>query len=293
MTGSPLVSVIVPAYNRKAYIAEAVDCVLQQTYKNIELFVVDDGSTDGTYEVLQSYGDRLTLLTHEGRVNRGQSASINLGLEHIRGDYVIILDSDDYWELNKIEIQVSFLESHPDVGLVYTNGYMADANRNILYAYHSPDHVETNDPNRVLLDCYMALPVNALVRRSVYDQVGKFEESFRAAQDHDMLIRMAEATKFAYLPDYLFYYRRHGDSISSKKLDVRGNTGLEILRRASLRYPYKPSTLRKRRALLNYRLGQVHLSQKSPLNAMKCFLKAGLLDPVRALKVLTGIEKKT
>lgn len=291
MSQDPLVSVIVPAFNRAKYIDEAVNSVLNQTYGNIELIVVDDGSTDGTYERLQAYGDRLLLLTHPNRANRGQSCSINLGMTRATGQYIALLDSDDYWELDKLRIQVDFLERHPEFGLVYSNGYYVDAGGRVLYPYHRKDHVEPNDPNAVLLDCYMALPVNSLVRSSVYRQVGGFEESFRASQDHDMLIRIAEVTRFAYIPDFLFSYRRHGESISQTKQEVRWRTGFEILQRARSRYPYRPSTLRKRLALLNYRMGQVYLSHGKRLASLPFWLKAGLLDPVRSLKVVLGLGK--
>ena len=75
---------------------------------------------------------------HEHHANKGQSASINLGLKKAKGEYIAILDSDDYWELNKLQIQVDFLEENSDVGLVYTNGYAVDANGEILYPIHSP-----------------------------------------------------------------------------------------------------------------------------------------------------------
>lgn len=286
-----LVSVIIPAYNRAKYIQQAVDSVLGQTYRNLELIVVDDGSTDRTYELLQAYGDRIQLVHHQDRINRGQSAAINLGLTRANGKYIAILDSDDYWELNKLEVQVAFLEANPDVGLVYTNGYCVNAEGDRLYAYHSSNHVEPNDPNRVLLDCYMALPVNSLVRKAVYDQVGYFEESFRAAQDHDMLLRIAEVAKFAYLPDYLFYYRRHSDSISHKKLDVRWRAGFEILQRAQNRYPYKKATIRKRRAVLHYRLATEYLRSGLYFKALSGLMTAGLLDPIRSTRVLLGMEK--
>src|SRR5690606_752600 len=128
------------------------------THEAVELIVVDDGSTDGTFDLLRAYGDRIQLTHHQGRVNQGQSASINLGLRNAKGKYIAILDSDDYWELSKLEVQVAFLEANPDVGLVYTNGYCVNAEGDRLYAYHSSNHVEPNDPNHVLLDCYMALP---------------------------------------------------------------------------------------------------------------------------------------
>lgn len=291
MKNAPLVSVIIPAYNRVDYIDQAVMSVLNQSYLPIELIVVDDGSTDGTYELLKNYGSQIQLLTHPGRINKGQSTAINLGLSQARGKYIAILDSDDYWLLNKLEMQVGFLEEHPEIGLVYGNGHYVDAEGEILFPFHDEWHVENNDPGRVLLDCYMLLPQNALVRRVVYDKVGFFEESLRAAQDHDMLIRIAEQTKFAYIPDYLFYYRRHSASISAHGQEKRWISGFEILERARQRYPYRPDILRRRKAVLNFRLGQVYWREKRYIKASLYIIRSGFLDPVRAFKVIVGYEK--
>ena len=192
-SGTTLVSVLVPAFNRAAYIRETVESVLLQDYPRVELIVVDDGSTDGTYEILEEYEEKaeLKLLTHPGRENRGQSAALNRALDDASGELIAILDSDDIFLPGKLRAQVDYLHEHPEVGLVYGMGEAVDESGHWLYNIHSPDHTEPNDPNAVLLDCYFSLPVNSLVRRSVYDQVGGFEEEFRAAQDHDMLIRIA------------------------------------------------------------------------------------------------------
>lgn len=287
-----LVSVLVPAYNREPYIEQCVDSALSQTWPAVEVIVVDDGSTDGTSERLRSLAkdSRVRLLTHPGGENRGQSASLNLALRHATGTYINMLDSDDFFGERKFEVEVPFMDAHPEIGLVYSNGYRTDADGNPVAPFHGADHEETNDPNRLLLDCYMNLPVNSLVRRDVMDDVGFFEETFRAAQDHDMLVRLAEKTRFAYLPDYLFYYRMHNDSISARGQETRWLNGFEILRRARKRYPYRWTTVRKRAAVLNYRLGRVYWRQGRPLNAIGRLAAAGALDPVRGFRVLTGAE---
>lgn len=290
---SKQVSVIIPAFNRAEYIRMTVNSVLDQDYSSVELIVVDDGSTDGTYEILEEYAEKgkMRLLTHPGRANRGQSASLNLGLQAASGEFIAILDSDDLFLPGKLSVQVEYLNSHPDVGLVYGMGEGVDGVGHWLYDIHSSDHVEPNDPNAVLLDCYFLLPQNALVRRSVYEEVGGFEESFRAAQDHDMLIRIAERTRFGFIPVKFFQYRRHGDSISSKGQRRRWTNGFEILRRAEARYPYKRSTIRKRKAVLNFRMAQVCWQEKAYIDALGYLLKSGVLDPVRALKVITRGEQ--
>jgi glycosyltransferase involved in cell wall biosynthesis len=290
---APMVSVLIPAFNRAAYIKETVESVLSQNYESIELIVIDDGSTDGTHEILTRYAEdgKITLLTHPGCDNRGQAASLNLGLQSAHGEYLAILDSDDLFLPGKIEAQADYLSQHPDVGLVYGMGEGVDGEGHWLYDIHSPDHIEPNDPNAVLLDCYFLLPQNALVRRSVYEQVGLFEECFRAAQDHDMLIRIAEKTRFAFIPKKLFQYRRHGDSISNNGQRRRWTNGFEILARAKARYPYRSATIRKRRALLNYRMSQVCWQENKRVAAIGYLLKSGLLDPARGLNVVTGRER--
>lgn len=287
------VSVIVPAFNRAEYIKQTVNSVLIQDYSNVELIVVDDGSNDGTYEILLDYAEqnKLKLLTHPGRKNKGQSAALNLGLRAATGEFIAILDSDDLFLSGKLRLQVEYLNSHPEIGLVYGMGEAVDGDGRWMYDIHSADHKEPNDPNAVLLDCYFLLPQNALVRRSVYEQVGGFEEAFRAAQDHDMLVRIAENTRFGFIPVKVFQYRRHGDSISSNGQRRRWTNGFEILRRARSRYPYKSSTIRKRKALLNFRMAQVCRQEKRYIGAFVYLLKSGALDPLRALKVITGRER--
>lgn len=289
-----LVSTIIPLYNRLDYIDETIQSVLTQSYDAIELIIVDDGSTDGSYERVKEYADRgeLILLTHEGRVNKGQAAAINVGLKKALGEYIAILDSDDMFADDKIKRQVEHLENNPEIGLVYGMGHGVDAKGKYIYDIHSKDHIEPNDPNTVLLDCYFLLPQNSLVRSSVYAEAGNFNEYYRSAQDHDMLIRIAEVTKLAFIPQLCFYYRRHGDSISVKGLEIRWRAGFKILDSAEERYPYKKSTIRKRKAVLNYHLAVALYKKKTNLaEACLRIILSGLLDPIRAFKVITGLEK--
>lgn len=288
-----LISVIIPAFNRAPYIEEALASVFEQKYPNIEVLVVDDGSTDGTYEVLKTHYERgkIKLLTHPSRANRGQSAALNLGLREARGELIAILDSDDMFAPAKLEQQAGFLESNPEVGMVYGQGHAVDAHGNFLFEVPANGHSESGDPNLLLLDCYMAIPGGALIRKSVLDEVGFFEEAFRAGQDHDMALRIMEATKTAYLPKLAFYYRKHGDAISTTGLERRWKTGFEILERARKRYPYSKRTIRKRRAVLKFRLGQTYWREGGKVKALPYLAASGVLDPSRALSVIIGRER--
>lgn len=290
------VSVLVPLFNRSGYIEDAIHSVFKQDCPDVELIVVDDGSTDGGDRKVEAYAGagKLKLLRHPGRANKGQSAALNLALEHASGEFIAILDSDDLFMPGKLKAQVQFLNDNPQVGLVYGNGKGVDESGNVLYDINYDGRPEPSDPNAVLLDCYFLLPQNSLVRRSVFNQVGSFDETLRSGQDHDMLVRIAEVTRLAHIPVDLFRYRRHGDSISAKGTETRWRCGLRILAKAEARYPYRRSTLLRRRAVVNFRLAQALLkNRRRRPEAIVRLVYAGLLDPARAFRVLSGREKIT
>lgn len=290
---SAKVAVIIPAYNRASFIRETIDSVLNQTYENIALFVVDDGSTDNTLKLLQEYGSQIVVLQHPGGTNKGQSAAINLGIRESESEYIAILDSDDLFDHKKIQKQVEFLEKHPDIGLVYSNGAAIDESGKYLYTMFDKGHKEYNNPEMVLLDCYFNVPSNSLVRRTAFEQAGEFDETLRSAQDHDMAIRLSEVTSLAYLDEVLWYYRRHPDTQSGQHADRRWQLGFYILDKAVKRYPYSSKIKRKRRAVLHFRLGQCSLENKRMIKALFHFLAAGILDPLRSFYVLIGKEQAT
>jgi len=286
-----LVTVIIPVYNRERFLRATVDSVLAQTYPAVELIAVDDGSTDGSRGILEEYGDRLRLLAHPDGGNKGQSAAINLGLESARGEYVAILDSDDLFAPEKLARQVAYLEANPDVGVVFANGCVMDADGVPRYPIFPEGHVITDDPAELLLDCSINVPSNALIRKSVLDRVGGFDETMRSAQDHDMLVRLAEQTRFGYVDEVLWYYRRHGQSQSGQFARRRWETGFRILDKACRRYPYGRTVRRRRLAVLHFRLGQCAVEERRYGEAAWRFLLAGLLDPRRAAAVVLRRER--
>ena len=122
----PTVSVIIPTYNRRTYVQEAIDSVLAQTYPDYEIIVIDDGSTDGTDQVLHArYGDRIRYVWQE---NQGESAARNRGIALARGEYIALLDSDDLWLPDKLAKQIPFLDSHPGAVLALPQVWQINAN---------------------------------------------------------------------------------------------------------------------------------------------------------------------
>lgn len=288
---TPKVTIIIPSYNRERFIRKTVDSALSQTYSNIEVVAIDDGSTDSTRNILESYAQRIRILEHEGRSNKGQSASINLGLQITDSDYVGILDSDDVLFPNKIERQVNFLESNKDVDVVYSNAEIIDENDKVLWPALGFDHYENGNPENILLACPMGCPSAFLAKRSAYIRVGNFDESLRSAQDHDMAIRLAEATKLAYLNEVLWYKREHSDSLSGKFCKRRYLAGFIILRKACKRYPYGFSIRRRRLAVLHFRLGQCFLLERRFFAGLWHMCLAATIDPKRGVRIVIGKER--
>jgi glycosyltransferase involved in cell wall biosynthesis len=286
----PKVSFIIPCYNRQQYIKETVNSALNQTYANFELIAIDDGCTDGTRNILDSFTDRIKILQHPNLVNKGQSASINLGLRFSQSKYIAILDSDDLWEPKKTELQVKYLEKNCDIGYVYSNGYEIDGQGQVLGKLFSNDYCPLGDPESVLLKCPLGCPSGYMVRRSLYDKAGVFDETLRSAQDHDMVIRFAELSKLGYMKEALWYKREHAASLSQSQTERRWRAGFIILDNARKRYPYSFNIRRKRRAVLHFRLAQCILDRRNFLHAAIHFIFAGMLDPMRAVGVLLGKE---
>jgi glycosyltransferase involved in cell wall biosynthesis len=226
-------------------------------------------------------------------VNKGQSAAINLALHASQSDYVAILDSDDLWMPTKIERQVDFLERNPGIGMVYVNGVAIDENGKELWKIYPEDHIERNTPGDVLVNCYFLLPNNALLRRSVLEQAGDFDETLRSAQDHDMAIRVAEVTRLGYFDEVLFQYRKHSDSQSYRFSRRRWENGFIIYEKACRRHPYSWNVRRRRLAVLNFRMGQCCLEEGTYIRSIPYFMKAGFLAPVRSVRVLIGLENTT
>lgn len=203
-----LVSVIIPTYNRRRYLCEAIDSVLAQTYPHYEIIVVDDGSTDGTGGVLAArYGDRISYLY---QANRGEAAARNLGIRHSRGQYIAFLDSDDLWRPAKLEKQLGLLERRPGVGMVSCHAQRIDAAGNVV----TGDTMKSADPRKMLpLETLILnsplLVSTVIVRRECLDEVGLFWEDTRYGEDRGFCLRVAAVHEVGFVRQPLVLMRRH------------------------------------------------------------------------------------
>ena len=279
---NPKVNVIVTCYNSEKYLRDTLESVLAQNFTNFVLTVVEDGSTDNTTSILRDYKSRLTVLTHLDGGNHGQSSSLNLGVSHCNSEYIAFLDHDDTWCPNKLRRQVEVLDLCPDVGLVYTNGFVINNENRILYPLLPEEHKENNRIIDLLLDCYIRTPSMVMVRTSLLKKVGPFMEGKIA--DHDMWLRINEVSRSYYLNEKLTCYREHSESISFSHNIKMWLDALFVLEKAIQRYPYPAWSRRKRLAVINYRLGKAYMKNRSCWVASVHMLKSFLIDPARAIK---------
>ena len=208
----PKVSVIIPTYNRARIVGEAIDSVLAQRYDDFELIVVDDGSTDGTEEVVASYLPRLTYINQE---HQGVSAARNHGIASARGEYLSFLDSDDLWLREKLSTQMHFMESHPEYRICYTDEIWI---RNGVRVNPMKKHKKYSGMifEQCLPLCIVS-PSSVLIVRTLLDEVGTFDEGLEVCEDYDLWLRIAARYPIHFIEKPLIVKRGgHGDQLSKK-----------------------------------------------------------------------------
>lgn len=213
---SPKVSVLIPAYNSEKTIAQTLQSVIRQTYKDWELIVIDDGSTDATAAVVGGFDDRRVRLIR--KTNGGTSSARNKGIKNGRAQYLQFLDADDLILPQKLSCQVALLDRDPKVGVVYSSfRYVYDDYCEI----HPPEWLRapSDDPFSDLVAGSMFPPHAALVRSSLVKEVGLFDEAILSGEDWDFWLRLARmGVKFQYHDDLLALYRqRPGSKTKSRE----------------------------------------------------------------------------
>ncbi|TYC62713.1 glycosyltransferase [Marinobacter sp. BW6] len=208
------VSVVTPTYNRARFLPEAVASVLAQTYSDLELIIVDDGSVDDTRKVLEPFfaDGRVRYFYQE---NQGQSHARNLALEHADGDFIAFLDSDDLWSPDKLEKQLAVLRERPEVDIVHGDEAMIDEQGAVI-SLENMKRYSGRITRRLLADNSVSI-TTALVRRRCFDEMGGFDTSVGVADDYELWLRFSARYCFYYEPGIVASYRVMADQISSDK----------------------------------------------------------------------------
>lgn len=286
------VGVVISCYNSEKFLEKTINSVLSQNYPINEIIVVDDGSTDSTVMICKKFGSLLTLLYHDDYKNKGQADSLNVGIKYSKSELIAFLDHDDIWYAEKIRKQVDVFKNKQNIGLCYVNGFVINEYDKQLYPIIPNNFVESNQPEKFLLNCHIRTPSMVMVRRSLFDSIVLFSNQI-FPPDHDMWIRIGERAKFFYLDEQLIGYRQHSSQISSTKNRIMWEEQFKVLENAVCRYPYSFLVQCKRKAVLYYRLGLFDYKQKCFISAAKNFSMAFLHDPLRSIKhVATSIKSK-
>jgi glycosyltransferase involved in cell wall biosynthesis len=231
--GDPLVSTVITAYNSAAFLPETLNSVFRQSYRNYEVIVVDDGSTDDTEKALAPYKDRIS---YRYQKNRGPSAARNAGIAAARGDYIAFLDGDDLWTPDKLRLQVDFMEQNPPIGLLFSDMEEFDDGTTLcgsllersLFRSELIASGRVADAARKLLVEDFIPTSTVLIRKECLAQTALFDENLYFAEDRELWLRFTALFPIAVLPVVVGRKRVHGANLTKKSAEqtLRARIGI-------------------------------------------------------------------
>lgn len=206
------VSVVIPTYNREKLIIQTLKSVTNQSYQNLEIIVVSDGSTDNTDAILEEYkrkDPRIKYISYHP--NRGGNYARNIGIKNATGNYIAFIDDDDEWVPEKIHLQMKEFKKDTRIGLVYTGAKITYEDQKISYTSIPK---KTGDLSKeILISNYIGSTSRVIVKASVLDQSGMFDDKLKAQQDYDLWIRICQITHIGAVPQPLLIYNNFGSTL--------------------------------------------------------------------------------
>lgn len=285
MADVPAVSVVIATYNRAHLITETLDSVLGQSFRDFEVIVIDDGSTDHTREVLAPFGSRVQYIYQS---NRGPSAARNLGVRHARGSWISIQDSDDLSASNHLSVLHGYAHAHPKVGMVFANGaYLGgpEHKRNTIIPgpkSQSLAHrgVELHD----IFDKSIVRLQAALISKAAYEKVGGHDESLRICMDLDLSFRLLMNFPIVYIDEVVFSYRKHEGNIGRNE-ELRLTENIRVIEKLLRDYAQANNIIGARKiarriAYRYYRLAKGRWKRRQHADARQALRQAVALCPV-------------
>lgn len=278
----PKVSVIIPTYNRAHLLERAIRSVLNQTFQDFELIVVDDGSTDETNKIIGIFNLDIYYIRHDK--NKGVSAARNTGLRYSKGNYIAFLDSDDEWLPQKLERQIKVFENGSDkLGVVYS-GYSVETKPDepIIPQYRG------DILNYILIYNCVGSATNPLILKNCFDKVGLFDEDLPALNDWDMWIRIGQHYDFEFIPEILACYHPQTVSIS-KNIKAFKIARRIIFRKYNHLFKNLPKILKIERY---YFLGQRSCWYRIIIDSLRYFTLAIILKPSILFRIIYFYTEK-
>ena len=208
---NPKVSVIIPNYNYEKFIAATVESVLSQTYGNIEIIIIDDGSKDNSLEVLKQFGDKIRVIEQK---NAGVSVARNHGVSLSTGEYIAFLDADDIWLPEKLERQIEKFNSDAEIGLVHCSMTLINPKEEPIGEMNNGQEGFVSEEFLLFeRGVVVGAGSTALVKRSIFDEVGGFDLRLSTAADWDFCYQVSRKHKIGFVPEPLVLYRMHGTNM--------------------------------------------------------------------------------
>ena len=209
----PLISVIIPVYNGENYLREAIESVLAQTYKNYEILVIDDGSTDNTWNIIQSYGNKVRGFHKE---NGGVSTALNTGIKNMSGEWFTWLSHDDLWTETMLETCAEWQRKYPDIKMFYADTWNVDFAGNILSANPTPEFPRGKNLRSIILNGYYSEGIGWFIHRECFQKVGLFNTKLRCVQDVDLFFRIMKMYDIVKIDSFIAMKRTHTDQLGKK-----------------------------------------------------------------------------
>lgn len=278
-SSKPFVSVIIPTYNRGHLIAETIRSVLDQTYQNFEIIIVDDGSTDDTQRIIEGFTEariRYILCEHTGK----QGFLRNTGIKFSSGDYIAFTDSDDLWRADKLEFQLALLWQHSSANFVISNGELFGSD------IESPPECEDLFVGSLLWPIleerrFVFYTPTWIFKKSLVDKVGYIDESFTGGTEFEYFLRICTAGPGIFTNQRLARIRKHTQNTTGN-YSISVNRYENIIRMTNLLYESAHLSRRQHRHLINkyhYKLGLSYLVNHQLHKALACFLRCTVLMP--------------
>lgn len=214
VSANPLVTVLIAAHNSEDTIADTLTSAIASTYENLEIIVVDDGSTDRTGAITESFAEKDARVQLLRRSWAGVSVALNAGLSAALGEYIATLDSDDLWHPTKIEKQIDLAKKDPDAGFIYTFARAVDLEGRVLHDV-PPQRFPRQALCRAVYECLAGAHSTAMMQRRVLDSIDGYDETLASRQDLLMQLRVIAQHPIAFVPEYLAGYRVRPNSLSS------------------------------------------------------------------------------
>lgn len=288
----PLVSILMSAYNVSELISDAIESVLAQDYKNFELIIINDGSTDNTEEIIKTFNDN--KIRYILQQNQGVSAAVNNAINQSRGEFVIRLDSDDMMTPDFISKHLKQFKDNPDADLIYCDDYLIDENAKPIRIIERQEYSERNILIRDLFrNGFPVVPFRTCIKRSVFERIGFFDEKLLVAEDYDMMRRFVmHGLKACHLKGALYLRRITKNSLSRKFSTQKAKNHFDVVRRYAETFAHdqlfpdmdwKSIDISKRRLFAKYLTAETFLAigcdyikmNFSPVYAKEAFEHAG------------------